>query len=320
MVFSRQLDDPNTPRKDCCAFVVPCKTLVNSLEDLVDEARRLWRAEADVKNGRISATWGCVALLENPKGNLSDDLRNGWTTRFLEEPPHGALSSARGEASVVDDKGFLTIAWPRAVDDSDIEVDALLATATDQTLIRGDYPSAREIAAAWNAHEGEDYERYVQYFRETDTVKSERFRTARSKGACAHRNRSVRTQPQQLPGNLLGGSKAGRSLVVGPANTDVVLAVPEDAPVPLQLEVADACPQVLRRTHVELPVVKGQDRRHERVELRPLPRRLFDIETARLGRTIDIDRHDDLGNRRVSGSQDSAVVRLAHRLAASFPR
>lgn len=46
--------------------------------------------------------------------------------------------------------------------------------------------------------------------------------------------------------------------------------------------------------------------RHERVELRPLPRRLFDIETARLGRTIDIDRHDDLGNRRVGGSQVDA--------------
>ncbi len=178
MVFSRQLDDPNTPRKDCCAFVAPCKTPVNSLEDLVDEARRLWRAEADVENDRISATWGCVALLENPKGNLSDDLRNGWTTRFLEEPRHGALSSARDEASVVDDKGFLTIAWPRAVDESDIEVDALLATATDPTLIRGDYPSAREIAAAWNSHEGEDYKCYVQYFHKNRDCKIWTFQDA----------------------------------------------------------------------------------------------------------------------------------------------
>ena len=45
MVFSRQLDDPNTPRKDCRAIVVPCRTPVNGLEDLVDEARRLWRGE-----------------------------------------------------------------------------------------------------------------------------------------------------------------------------------------------------------------------------------------------------------------------------------
>lgn len=164
MVFSRQLDDPNTPRTDCCAFVVPCKTLVNSLEDLVDEARRLWRAEADVENGRISAKWGCVALLEHPKRPMPDDLRAGWKEHVQQEQHYGALNSARGEATVVDEEGFLTISWPRAVDDSDIEVDALLATATDPTLIRGDYPSAQEIAAAWNAHEGDDYECYVQYF------------------------------------------------------------------------------------------------------------------------------------------------------------
>ena len=97
---------------------------------------------------------------------MPDDLRAGWTKHVQQEQHYGALSSARGEASVVDDKGFLTIAWPRAVDDSDVEVDVLLATATDPTLIRGDYPSAREIAAAWNAHKGEDYEYYVQYFRE----------------------------------------------------------------------------------------------------------------------------------------------------------
>jgi len=40
--------------------------------------------------------------------------------------------------------------------------------------------------------------------------------------------------------------------------------------------------------------------------LRPLPRRLFDIEAARFGRTIDIGLLDDLGNRRVGSSQVDA--------------
>lgn len=163
MVFSRQLDAPGTPDKRGCAIVAPCQTPVNSVDDLVTEAQHLWQAESG-KERSISAKWGCVALLEHPKRPMPDDLRAGWTKHVQQEQHYGALNSARGEATVVDEEGFLTISWPRAVDDSDIEVDALLATATDPTLTRGDYPSAREIAAAWNAHEGEDYKLYVQYF------------------------------------------------------------------------------------------------------------------------------------------------------------
>ncbi len=165
MVFSKQLDDSSMPDKYGRAIVVPCKALVNGVEDLVEEAQHLWQAEGG-KEGSISAKWGCVALLENPEPPLRDDLRDGWTKRFRQDRRYGALNSARGEATVVDEEGFLTSSWPRTDDGSDLEVDVLLATVTDPTIIRGDYPSAREIAAAWNAHEGEDYERYVQYFRQ----------------------------------------------------------------------------------------------------------------------------------------------------------
>ena len=164
MVFSKQLDAPDTPDKCGRAIVVPCQAPVNSVGDLVTEAQCLWRAEGG-KERSISAKWGCVALLEHPKRPMPDDMRAGWTN-VQREQRYGALNSARGEASVIDAEGFLTISWPKTDDDSDLAVDVLLATATDPTLIRGDYPSAREIAAAWNAHEGEDYERYVQYFRE----------------------------------------------------------------------------------------------------------------------------------------------------------
>ena len=95
-----------------------------------------------------------------------DDLRTGWAEHVQDEPSYGALNSARGEANVVDESGFMTTSWPRTEDDSDLGVDALLATATDPTIIRGDYPSTWEIAAAWNAHDGGNYERYVRYFRQ----------------------------------------------------------------------------------------------------------------------------------------------------------
>ena len=165
MVFSKQLDEPNMPDKYGYAIVVPCKTPVNGVEDLVSEARHLWQAEGGKKGG-ISAKWGCVALLENPRHPIPDVLRTGWTKHVRREPHYGALNSARGEATVVDEEGFLTTSWPRTDDDSDLGVDVLLATATDPTIIRGDYPSAREIAAAWNAHEGDDHEHYVRYFRQ----------------------------------------------------------------------------------------------------------------------------------------------------------
>ena len=161
MVFSKLLDAPGTLDR-CRAIVVPCKAPVNGVDDLVTEAQCLWQAEGG-KERSISAKWGSVALLEHPKRPMPDDMRASWTN-CVQEQRYGALNSARGEASVIDEEGFLTISWPKTDDDSDLAVDVLLATATDPTLIRGDYPSAWEIAAAWNAHEGEDYKCYVQYF------------------------------------------------------------------------------------------------------------------------------------------------------------
>ena len=161
MVFSKQLDNVPGGR----AIVIRLRMPVNGIDDLMTEARRLWGAEGG-KQGRISASWGCVALLENPRHPIPDDLRIGWTEHVQQERSYGALNSAKGEASVVDESGFLTTSWPITDDDSDLGVDALLATPTDPTIIRGDYPSAREIAAAWNAHDDENYERYVRYYRQ----------------------------------------------------------------------------------------------------------------------------------------------------------
>ena len=167
MVFSRQLDDSSMPDKYGSAIVVPCKAPVNNVDDLVEEARCLWHAEEKREKDRISANWSCVAVLENPEHPIPDDLRAGWREHVQQKPScYGKLKSATGEATVVDEEGFLKISWPRTVTDnvSDLGVNALLATATNPTIVEGNYPSAQKIAAAWNAHEGEDYRYYVQYF------------------------------------------------------------------------------------------------------------------------------------------------------------
>ena len=138
MVFSLSL----VPDKFGRAIVVPCCRTVRSASDLVDEAEHLWAAERKKKRSAcISAAWGCVALLENPDHPMSGKLRDGWTERVSRETCYGQLmNSANGEEVVVDKDGFLKIPWPESVDGSDLEVDVLLATATNPTIVGGRYP------------------------------------------------------------------------------------------------------------------------------------------------------------------------------------
>ena len=59
----------------------------------------------------------------------------------------------------MDESGFLTIPWPESEDGSPLDVDVLLATATAPTIVDGRYPTAQEIAEAWNNTDGR-----VDYF------------------------------------------------------------------------------------------------------------------------------------------------------------
>ena len=56
--------------------------------------------------------------------------------------------------------GFLNIAWPKGVDGTDIQLDAILATATNPTPVHGEYASARVIAEAWKTSSGEKEAHY----------------------------------------------------------------------------------------------------------------------------------------------------------------
>ncbi len=163
MVFSSGLGADQYGR----AIVVPCKHRVYGKDNLIREAECLWAVEAKTKPGdprRLSADWGCVALLVNPNLTKSDQLctlLDGWNERVSRERCYGQLNSAVCEDVVVDESGHMKIPWLESEDRSDLGVDILLATATNPTIVGGHYPSAQQVAAAWDSRDGRNY---VDYF------------------------------------------------------------------------------------------------------------------------------------------------------------
>jgi hypothetical protein len=144
------------------AKAIPCSRDISSPSDIIDEAKSLWAAERKEKNSdRISARWGCVALLPNPDGNIPSEILTSWSKRIDQESRYGNLKHARSEQQIVDDAGILQIPWPLTADDGPLQLDLLLATATNPTL-EGDpptYPRIRKVARAW-INDQNDNERY----------------------------------------------------------------------------------------------------------------------------------------------------------------
>ena len=160
MVFSTWLCREKLGR----AIVVPCAQDINTGENLVKEAECLWTAETtdgDNPHNLISAKdgWGCVALLKNPNRTICDDLHDSWTKRVCEESKYRKkIISAYGEEEIVNQCGFLKIPWPKTVDGSDLNFDALLATVTCPKPDKGRYPSAQAVADAANkSDKGREY-------------------------------------------------------------------------------------------------------------------------------------------------------------------
>ena len=137
------------------AIVVPCKS-----RDLLEEAKSLWEAEGGMR-GAVSGTWGCVGLLINPDAGLPSKDLGRWSKFVERRPGYGQLAHATGEPGVADKAGLLQIDWPRLTDGRPLMLDALLATATDPTLVGGTrYPSASEVAEAWDTPKGRENIRY----------------------------------------------------------------------------------------------------------------------------------------------------------------
>ena len=155
MVFSPSLSEEAYGH----AIVAPCKS-----EELVGEAEWLWAAERnEVRPGhRISADWGCVALLENPERRIPQNLRDEWTERISREPCYGRIfNTPVDEEAPASPSGSLTIPWPATLSGVPLDFDVLIGTATSPTIIRGHFPDAQEIANAWNSPAGRQY---VDYF------------------------------------------------------------------------------------------------------------------------------------------------------------
>lgn len=119
------------------AAVVPCRRELNNTDDIIDEAKLLWRAEQSAAQaGSISSSWGSVGARFRD-GYIANDHVQAWSDCF-----HGGGTTV----PPVNDNGILEIAWPVMNDGLPIDFDLILATATQAESNR---PQPHEIADAW---------------------------------------------------------------------------------------------------------------------------------------------------------------------------
>lgn len=128
--------------------VVPCVNQVGSFDDLLHEARSLWRAEApNAPVGAIGANWGCVGAMFQP-GIDKHGLEATWTDHLAEAKVQcGPVVGADGRSH---------LPWPTGLGGDPLDFDVILFTATRAEAER---PTAQTIADAWLAQSA-GYEKY----------------------------------------------------------------------------------------------------------------------------------------------------------------
>jgi len=159
MVFS-----PECEQRPGTAKVIQCKNTVSTFDDLLEEAIELWVAESDAANrGKLAARWGCVVLLtpndflDHPDRNERQQLLDTWASKVSQQKFYGELRFSSGDVEAANGPvivaGRLRISWPTLTEGGPAPFDLLLATATNPEIgsNRSGYPSAEEIAGAWNA-------------------------------------------------------------------------------------------------------------------------------------------------------------------------
>ncbi len=148
------------------AKVLRCKNPIGSAEELIAEAEYLWMAErlSDRANHKISAAWGCVALLVNPASQIPKSVISGWDRHVRQAQDYGRVPQGPGEEPLVTDAGIMQLPWPLLLDQNiPVPVDLLLTSITHPTL-EGDahsYATPEAIAAGWGADASDE----VRYFR-----------------------------------------------------------------------------------------------------------------------------------------------------------
>jgi hypothetical protein len=143
------------------ALAIPCRAVVDTFAQLIEEARALWAAEQKETSTprRLAASCGAVGFLNNPNRTGLDSLIAAWSARVATEHdiykqfPHGD-----GEVAAVTPDGLLAIPWPLTESGQSLNVDFVLATPTVPTFRHGRYATPQEIAAAFRgATEGRRY-------------------------------------------------------------------------------------------------------------------------------------------------------------------
>ena len=168
MVFS-----PEYNQRQGTGTAIRCEANVTSIEDLIEEAEELWKAESNGQDGRLSDSWGCVTLivsdrfLEHADRSQRQQLLNDWAARVSSprESSYGNLGFSErdreaAQGQVIAD-GRLRIPWPSLSSGEPLSLDLLLATATNPGVGANGalYPTAQQVADAWNRNG------HVYYFR-----------------------------------------------------------------------------------------------------------------------------------------------------------
>jgi hypothetical protein len=128
------------------ARLVPCVAPIESIDDLLEEARELWAAEACWSTpGRLGSDWGCCGVLFREESN---PLADAWARSFRRDAPR--------PIPPVEEGGALRIPWPVGSDGGRVEVDLILAAVTEP---EPEVPTPEMIATAW-ARQAEGHEGY----------------------------------------------------------------------------------------------------------------------------------------------------------------
>lgn len=159
MVFSAGLG----PAQFGNAIVLSFVKKITCIDHLIREAQHLWGAERNRKPSKsISGTWGCIALRHNSRGRIPDKVVADWKGYVAGVESYPELKSEDGEDPAVDASGILRIRWPKITGGSELDFDALLATATNPCISKeGRYATVRQIADAWMKPPGK---KHVSYF------------------------------------------------------------------------------------------------------------------------------------------------------------
>jgi hypothetical protein len=127
-----------------------CKSKVNMNEDIIKESKYLWAAENNIEKlkNRISAPWGSVGLMINPKLKQKSSILSSWKD-FYESKNNFHPNKAINEKPVINN-GSLNIPWPCIENSNEnLPFDLLLTTVNEPSLVNQTYPTAKEIANAW---------------------------------------------------------------------------------------------------------------------------------------------------------------------------